>query len=133
MNSDCRHFKGQNAGPATLPDASRLQEAVILRLLDLLPTKSRVMGRVVQVHDLVIRAFERVRTLVMGCPQLTVNTNIQLTSINNNTLKVWYEMFMLYLTSQLNLNRQLCKNGRFIKCGYKKHCVFLKMHFTTYS
>ena len=80
---------GGSSGPATWPDASRLVEAIFLRLCVLYPGNKRVMGVLLTRWTLVLREYNSIRNVVTMHPALKTRTTIQLYVVNQYTLSQW--------------------------------------------
>lgn len=91
----CRSFLSATGGPAQWPDASRLVEAICVRLCELHPsptksTKSKT-GRVrEQRWSTILAKYSHLRELVLSNRQLLDNTTLQLFELNQRTLTQWF-------------------------------------------
>ncbi|KAF5890710.1 uncharacterized protein DAT39_019598, partial [Clarias magur] len=74
------------AGTGSGPDASRLVEAMFIRLMVVHPTSKRMMGATVSRWTLVLRDYNTVRNVVTAHPALSTRTTIQLFAVNKVTL-----------------------------------------------
>ena len=82
---------GSSAGPAQWPDASRLVEALVIRLCDLHPNKKVIQtgaGRVPR-WSLILGDYGNIRSFVVSNHHLMEETSLQLFELNNSTLTQW--------------------------------------------
>ncbi|KAF5880175.1 uncharacterized protein DAT39_023324, partial [Clarias magur] len=88
-----RCVAGTGSGLVQWPDASRLVEAVFIRLTVLHPASKRMMGGTVSRWTLVLRDYNTVRNVVTGHPALGARTTIQLFAVNQATLSQWHKRY----------------------------------------
>ena len=82
-------FLGQNTGPAQRPDVNRYMEAMIQKLCYIFPANVVERGVRVLRWTLVLRAYQKIKALVVQCPVVMRDTGMQLTDINQSTLTQW--------------------------------------------
>ena len=81
---------GENVGPAQWPDANRYMEALISRLCDIHTSPAKAKKKTVSRWTLICRDYANIVKLLMNCPVILRDTNMQMHDINNTTLVQWY-------------------------------------------
>lgn len=84
-----RAFLGTGSGPAQWPNASRLVEAICIRLCALIPSPVRTEGRTMTRWASIMAEYNAIRDLVLASPRVMRETEIQLFLLNQKTLIHW--------------------------------------------
>ena len=91
VESSRRAFLGANSGPATKPDANRIMESLIERLVDLEIDPVRVGGKLDKNWPArVLKQYGNIRSKVMLSRRVKDETSLQLAEINRHTLTAWH-------------------------------------------
>ncbi|KAM9492934.1 uncharacterized protein ACWYII_004619 [Salvelinus alpinus] len=85
-----RSLLGQGSGPAQWPNTSRTVEAIFVELCHKHPAGKTVLGNRVNRWAAILGDYRRIRTMVLGSPNLNTNTRLQLFEVNKLTLTQWY-------------------------------------------
>nr|XP_054600042.1 uncharacterized protein LOC107372644 [Nothobranchius furzeri] len=85
-----RCLGGEPSGAANWPDASRVVEAMCSQLCHLYPAASRVNGVSRSRWFLICNDYMAVRQVVLNCPRLMAQTQLQLYELNQKTISQWF-------------------------------------------
>ncbi|XP_045548016.1 uncharacterized protein [Salmo salar] len=85
-----RSLLGQGSGPAQWPNTSRTVEAIFVELCHKHPAGKTVLGNRVNRWGAILGDYRRIRTMVLGSPNLNTHTRLQLFEVNKLTLTQWY-------------------------------------------
>ncbi|XP_055750777.1 uncharacterized protein LOC129831422 [Salvelinus fontinalis] len=85
-----RSLLGQGSGPAQWPNTSRTVEAIFVELCHKHPAGKTVLGNRVNRWAAILGDYRRIRTMVLGSPNLNTHTRLQLFEVNKLTLTQWY-------------------------------------------
>jgi len=88
-----RTFLSGTGGPAQWPDASRLVEAICVRLCAMYPAAKK-RSKTARVHEprwnSILAAYKQIRDVVISNRRLMDNTGLQLFDLNTRTLTQWF-------------------------------------------
>jgi len=85
-----RSFLSSTGGPAQWPNASRLVEAMCIRLCRKYPAQVQASGVRQRRWNFIIHDYSHIRDLVLSNQQLMENTGLQLFELNQRTLTQWF-------------------------------------------
>nr|XP_054601615.1 uncharacterized protein LOC107390515 [Nothobranchius furzeri]XP_054601616.1 uncharacterized protein LOC107390515 [Nothobranchius furzeri] len=85
-----RCLGGEPSGAANWPDASRVVEAMCSQLCRLHPAAGRVDGVSRSRWFLICNDYMAVRQVVLNCPRLMAQTQLQLYELNQKTISQWF-------------------------------------------
>ncbi|KAL5019738.1 hypothetical protein ScPMuIL_002636 [Solemya velum] len=86
-----RCLVGTSSGPAHTPDCNRYVEALIVLLTEGCPSPIKSGSTTVTRWTQILRAYAKIRDMVIMNTRIMAETNIQLLAINNTTLLNWYK------------------------------------------
>ncbi|XP_071245917.1 uncharacterized protein [Salvelinus alpinus] len=89
-----RSLPGQGSGPAQWPNTSRTVEAIFVELCHKHPAGKTVLGNRVNRWAAILGDYRRIRTMVLGSPNLNTHTRLQLFQVNKLTLTQWYNKWI---------------------------------------
>jgi len=111
-----RCFLSSAGGPAQWPDASRLVEAMCVRLCRLHPAAVQVGGVRQRRWNAIIADYSHIRELVLSNFKLMDSTGLQLFELNQRTLTQWFVAFSSvsdYSLAFVNMLSQLTEVGAY--------------------
>ena len=101
-----RTFLSGTGRRAQWPDASRLVEAICVRLCEMYPAAKKRSKTAQPRWNSILAAYRQLRDVVVSNGRLMDNTGLQLFDINTRTLTQWFVVISQYCFIPLNMSVQ---------------------------